>query len=65
MDIQTLSSTRSILERCPIDDEPIQVQVDADVVGDDYGDWQQVSVSFFCGHTLNDMQTALRHADQL
>ena len=74
--IETLSTSAQTLTRCPafvIGDDGLPIACDAElrviataeIVGDDYGSWTSYSVDFACGHTLADMQSSLRHADEI
>lgn len=79
--VETLSTIETVLDTCPVyvatmrsgdvdyEYEPcgqsLVVVSTRSVIGDDYGSWAEVSVSFTCGHTLSDMQSSLRHADEV
>ena len=73
-DISTLSTRETVIVACPVlmlnnenDVEncgvPLDVTVYVSVVGDDYGSWEQFTVDFPCGHTLDDMGKSLLQAE--
>lgn len=73
-EIQTLQHTTQILTTCPAlvvdhDGEAVECGGSLAVVhareirGDDYGSWTEHSVSFECGHSLKEMETALKYIE--
>lgn len=76
MNIDTISGEAYPLTTCPAfvmdtDDLPIECGEDlaliatSTLIGDDYGSWRVYGIEFRCGHTIHDMLTSLRHADQI
>lgn len=45
--------------------QTLELVATLEVVGDDYGSWANQSVGFRCGHTVEQMQESLRHADEI
>lgn len=76
MDIATLASDNATIAKCPTFvvgpddlpmpcDAPLHVTLTREVIGDDYGSWSTYSVGFECGHSFADMESSLRHADEI
>ena len=77
-EIQTLKTTETILKHCPVpvmgkDDfvfvelcgEPLDVILNTDIVGDDYGSWSIYDVGFRCGHSFADMKKSMKFSEQI
>ena len=43
----------------------LQVMATRTIVGDDYGSWPEIRVYFDCGHTLFQMEQALRYGEYM
>jgi hypothetical protein len=75
-DIHTIKTSSQQIKFCPTfvigeDELPetcgaeLKVIVTINIVGDDYGSWEEYSVGFECGHTLKEMNNSLKHADEI